>query len=111
MLEMNEDVKKYLETVKAFAKSIGKEEILQKRLDYLDTYACGDDKEKTRCKLFKDFAPYSFEFEMQARANDGGYRYWFNGGLIYYGPNEDGVSGQYSVRIGDTREVDWTINT
>lgn len=112
MLEMSEDTKKYLEEVKKFAKIIGKEKVLQQRLDYLDTYACPDnDKEKTKCLLFKDFAPFSFDFVMHVRQQDGTYKRWFNGGLIYYGPNQDGVNLQFSVRLGDTREADWTINT
>lgn len=120
----------YFESVKAFAKSRGLEAQLQEKLDYLDHYACKDPNDPTddrapdatRCLLFKDFAPYSFEFVMERKVNVAGtkdedragtfeYRRWFNGGLIYFGAGDTGAGApQLSVRIGSTDEG-WSIHT
>lgn len=115
----------YMESVRAFAKERGIEAKLQERLDYLDTYACrfddgegneGVDRERTKCVLYKDFAPYSFEFVMLKVKDSGGTRLlepwmWFNGGLIYHGQGSSGAEfPELSVRLGDTDE-DWGIHT
>lgn len=56
--------KDHYDHVVAFAKERGLYEKLKERLSYLDTYAKGSGA-VTQCILFKDFAPYSFEFEMR----------------------------------------------
>jgi hypothetical protein len=111
---LNIKCEEHLAKVREFAKIRGIEEKLQQRLDYLDTYAEGDERGLTRCDLYAD-GDYSFYFRMLKRQPDGlmpgSYAYWFNGGMIYYGPGDTGVGApQYSVRLGATDE-DWTINT
>lgn len=100
-----------LEEARKFADSRGIREKLEKRLEYLDKYACQEDCQKTKCCLYRDFAPNSFYFVMEIKKKDGQYERWFNGGLIYYGKGDSGVSDpQFSVRIGETDE-DWLVNT
>ncbi len=111
MLEIaNQD---YLAEVKQFAKDTNQIEQLQTKLDYLDTYAEHGDRGVTMCKLFPDFAPYSFQFQMcQMDKETKEYIPWFHGGLIYFGPGENGVSDpQYTVRIGDTSQSGWSVHT
>jgi hypothetical protein len=108
MLEVQNE--EHLAAVRAFAESRGLSEKLQEKLDYLDTYAEGDDRGRTRCMLFAE-APYSFYFVMECRRPDGTYAMWFNGGLIYFGEGDTGVGApQFSVRIGTTEEG-WEVHT
>jgi hypothetical protein len=74
----------YFDEVKQFAETTGRGEQLQKKLNYLDTYAENGDRGATRCILGKDFAPHSFAFLIQKRDDSGEYKYWFNGGLIFH---------------------------
>lgn len=94
-------------------------EQLLERLKYLDTYAnrhgCSYDQttgKNTRCRLYKDFAPYSFAFFMDRRESvDADWQTWFNGGLIYHGQGDSGVGAPtLSVRIGDSSEG-WFVHT
>ena len=97
----------HLDTVKAFALETNQAEQLMGRLDYLDTYGNGD----TRCTLFKDFAPQSFEFLLE-RQVDGEWRRMFNGGLIYHGQHDrggDGGAPTFSVTLNPTKG--WSIHT
>jgi hypothetical protein len=108
----------YFHEVSAKAEELGLYDALKKQLDYLDGYACHDgDKTKTRCTLFKDFAPLSFAFNMDIRDEaTGEYRSWFNGGLIFYGSADTGVGGpQFSVSLsralGQERKAGWEVHT
>jgi hypothetical protein len=104
---------------KAFALERGLHRKLSAKLHYLDEYAnregCTYDKAEgkdTRCRLFKDFAPHSFEFVMECReAPDAPWKRWFNGGLIFHDAGSSGVSGEMSVRLGDCSQSDWGIHT
>lgn len=101
----------YFEQVKQFAKDNNLEENFNSNIEYLSTYAEHGEIGKTRCRLFKDFAPNSFEFVMELKNKNGEYKRWFNGGLIYFGVNENGVSGpQYSVRL-NSEKSGWSIHT
>jgi len=103
---------KHFDDVKAFAERMDKFNQLKEQLDYLDTYADHENKGLTKCVLGKDWAPYSFAFTMMKRDANGEYRYWFNGGLIFYDVGDTGVGEpQLSVRIGDTSESGWNVNT
>ena len=63
-------------------------ECLQYRLEYLGGYACTkEEPDKTRCKLYKDHAPGSCGFVIERKQEDGSYKFWMNGGLIYW-PND-----------------------
>jgi len=105
----------YLGIVKEFAKKIGKEDNLQENLDYLNGYANDDSpecKHKTQCFLFKDFAPYSFEFVMQAKNKNGEFQRWFNGGLIFHGIHDGFGSGALPTLSVCLNPTDgWSIHT
>lgn len=100
----------YLDEVKASpqAKSIKGRLSLDKMLSYLDTYGRGENK----CILTRDFAPLSFSFVMQRKNEDGEYVYWFNGGLIFHGPHDNGGDGSWptlSVTLEPTHG--WLVHT
>ena len=97
-----------LDEVKEFAAKVGKSEQLQKELDYLANYS---DRE-TRCLLFTDFAPQSFQFTMEVKNKDGEWEYWFNGGLIFHGAHDghgSGAAPTFSVTLTPTDG--WSIHT
>ena len=93
-------VEDYLEEVRSFAAKIGKKDQLEEVLNYLGGYACNGDRpsDYTRCTLYKDFAPYSFGFVVEAKNKVGEYQFWFNGGLIFH--NADNVE-----------DAEWTVHT
>lgn len=95
----------YVNSVVEFAKRRGLLLELQEQLTYLNGYA----QERSKgCRVWKDFAPYSFSFLML----DAQGKSWFNGGLIYFGKGDTGVDGpQYSVRLGDSYEEGWSVHT
>lgn len=68
MLEIHETCEKHMESVRQFAERTGQSAKLQKQLDWLDKYAEHDERGKTKCVLYKDFAPHSFEFVMLQRS-------------------------------------------
>ena len=110
MLEIHESAQAHFDNVKVFAERRGLTEKLQVRLDWLGDYACHGDTGKTKCILYRDFAPYSFEFVMLIRNKKGEYERWFNGGLIYFGKGDTGVDTQLSVRFDNSGE-DFEIHT
>lgn len=104
MIEFNEPTH-LLETLK-FAAEVGAASNLIERLEYLANYAGGG----STCKLFKDFAPHSFEFTIY---RPDGSR-WFDGGLIYSGPGQplDGSAPALTVGIGtDSSKHSWSVHT
>jgi len=107
---ITENCKEYFDKVVEFAKKTNKYDNLKENLDYLDTYAQRNGN-KTQCILYKDFAPYSFEFQMQIKTNDK-YEKWFNGGLIFHGSHDcggDGGGPTFSVCLNPTDG--WSIHT
>lgn len=109
----------HFRNVTRFAAERGLQEKFAGRIEYLATYAnrpgCLYDKlegKDTRCRLFKDFAPYSFGFVMECReAPDQPWQRWFSGGLIFHDAGSSGVTGECSVRLGDCSKADWGIHT
>lgn len=101
--------KKHFKEVKKFAEKIGKESNLQQALDYLDRYS---GEGRTRCTLYKDFAPFSFEFLMERKKEDGEFEPWFNGGIVWHGP-EDGYGSGAAPALSVTLEPThgWSIHT
>jgi len=116
MLNTNE-ITEYLAEVRQFAEVVGKSDELREKLDYLRTYACTDendvmDETKTRCNLYKDFAPYSFYFVMHRLLVDGTYSQWFNGGLIFHGTHDGGGDGGMpTLSVSLTPQDGWSIHT
>ncbi len=66
----------------------------------------------TRCTLYRDGAPYSFGFSIEALGEDGTWRHWFDGGLLYHGPHDGHGSGApptFAVTLTPTHG--WSIHT
>ena len=105
------DSQNYFDEVMAFAEKVGLREQLQSKLDYLATYAEHGDVGKTRCLLYRDWAPQSFAFVIQLRENDG-YKNWFNGGLIFHGAHDNGGDGSFPTLSVCVNPTDgWSIHT
>lgn len=114
MLVIPEVCEERLVEAQTKAKELGIEAQLKSKLDYLGNFACQEDAHATRCKLYPDFAPYSFSFTLEKRRPDGSYVTWFNGGLIYHGPHDGGGNGgapTYAVSLAGTTEPRWEIHT
>jgi hypothetical protein len=110
MLEIQNQ--EHFESVKKFAEETGRMEQLQKRLDYLDTYAEHGDRGATKCVLGYDWAPHSFSFCMMRRSEGGEYRPWFNGGLIFHGSHDGGGNGSAPTFSVNLNPVDgWSVHT
>jgi hypothetical protein len=110
----------YFDEVVTFAKKIDLYDknkdnaALESRLNYLGTYGGkdGDGADKTRVRLFRDFAPYSFSFVIESKDTTGTWSTWFNGGLIYHGPHDGNGSGSaptFAVTLSPT--LGWSIHT
>ena len=96
----------HLLRVLQFAVRVGAADKLIDRLTYLNEYADGN----CICQLYQDWAPHSFGFVME---RPDGTR-WFNGGLIYFGPEQppDGSAPALTVGIGiDSSQHSWSIHT
>ena len=109
MLDVKDE--KYLESVRAFADTLGPEVRAQfeGKLEYLAKYR-GD---TCVCELYKDFAPQSFSFVLYGPENEDGLRKpWFNGGLIFHSGSTSGA--EYPVLAvdlsGDTKPH-WNVHT
>jgi hypothetical protein len=98
----------HFDKVRAFAERTGKLDKLQARLDYLDKY---NDPATVRCKLFRDFAPASFEFVMEKLDKTGAWAYWFNGGLIYHGSQEGWGSTGPTFSVTLSPSDGWEVHT
>lgn len=98
----------HMDSIVAFAKHMGLEQHLNDKLTWLGNYS---DRE-TKCRLWKDFAPHSFQFEMLL-ISDGEEHFWFNGGLIYHGPGSpgDGSFPTLSVDLSSDTKPHWSIHT
>jgi hypothetical protein len=71
--------------------------------------AKSDDKE---LRLFKDFAPYSFVFELYEKKDGGELGYLCCGGIIYHGDHDGGGNGSaptFSVCLEPTQG--WAVHT
>jgi hypothetical protein len=109
----------HFEKVMQFAAQMGLVEQLYSRLDYLSSYAnrkgctyAKDEGKNTRCYLYSDFAPHSFAFTMMRQEElDGEWEMWFNGGLIYQGPEcpADGSAPSFTVSLD--KATGWFIHT
>lgn len=108
----------YYNQVCDFANNNDLFEQFKQQIDFLDTYAnrpgCMYDIDKgmnTRCKLYKDFAPYSFQFVMEKTDNGKDWKFWFNGGLIYQGPTQP-LDGSFpALTVSFNKNTGWSIHT
>lgn len=86
---------------------------LRNGLLFMHQYACyredgpGFDLGKTRCELFKDWAPLSFAFRVFRGAD-----YWFNGGLIFHGSHDNGGDGGApTLTVSLSPANGWSVHT
>jgi len=114
MIIVHENTEKKMAKVKEFADKVGLLEQLNGQLEYLGNYACNEENgmDFTKCTIYSDFAPMSFQFTMQMKNKKGEYEHFFNGGLIYQGPNipANGNYPSFSVSM-DNSKVGWFIHT
>jgi len=105
---------KYFDEVVAFAKKSKKYDgndnsCLKSRLDYLERYG-GDDR--TRVRLYRDRARYSFGFVIEKKDAAGEWRHLFTGGLLYHGPHDGFGSGAApTLAVTLERTNGWSIHT
>ena len=110
---------RFFDEVVAFAKKTNLYESdsnasLKNRLEYLKSYGGknGDGTDKTRARLYKDGAPYSFGFIIEAQNANGEWTTWFNGGLLYHGPHDGHGSGSApTFAVSLTPTTGWSIHT
>ena len=107
---------KFFDEVVEFAKKNGLYEnkdingALKSKLDYLENY--GGDKNKSRTRLFRDHAPYSFGFLLEKKDENGSWVVLFQGGLIFHGAHDghgDGSAPTFAVTLTPT--TGWSIHT
>lgn len=104
--------KDHLEKVRAFADSIGLRDQLEGKLSYLNTYGGGEGREDyTRCILYWDFAPHSFFFNLLWTEEGKEPVLWFNGGLIYQGPDAPANGGAPSFTVSLAEGHGWFVHT
>lgn len=100
----------YLQEVKEFAKKTpGLLEQLESKLEYLNIY--GGDNNYSKCDLFQYFTPYSFTFNMYGKNGKGEFALWFNGGLIYQGPNNPADGSFPSLTVSLAQGTGWFVHT
>ena len=103
----------HFDKVREFARSIGADAELQKRLDFLAGFG---DPAKVRCRLYSDFAPHSFFWRIEYSSPQG-WKPGLVGGLIYSGPGapSDGSAPSFSVSLNPDaatgRKHMWSIHT
>ena len=100
----------YLVKVWEFAETTGQLDSLKKALEYAGgkTFFC----RPAKLVLFKDFAPFSFEFTIQYLNDENQWVYGMNGGIIYHGKHDNGGDGgapTYSVNI--TPQNGWGVHS
>jgi hypothetical protein len=100
----------YLAEVRAFAAKRGLSDQLEQQLKHMARFFDHDETGRARTELRKDFAPYSFLFDV-FRKTENFDIHIFNGGCIYFGPGDTGSGApQFTCRIGDVSEG-WSCHT
>lgn len=122
MLVIPVECRDKLNEAMAFASENGFLEAFLQQLLYLGTYANGDgctfDKRRgkdTRCTLYADRSPFSFDFSMEKKESpQGDFERWFGGGLIYHGPvpaaADNGVPA-LTVELAGGDAPHWGVHT
>ena len=141
MLIVHEESRPHFLSVLNFAMERGLLDQFLHQLQFLTTYANGDgclhDRNKgsnTRCRLYKDFAPYSFQFTIQSlkkpdadgprtflKFNDADWqeyisddRNWnrmMEGGLIYQGPGNPADGSFPTLTVSLAKGTGWFVHT
>jgi len=93
MLVVPERMKEAVEKVEQWALDNGIADRFHKAFTRMHLYGCSwTDPERARVTLYaQDFAPKSFLYSIEFRKEDGSYKHFLSGGLIFYGEcNERG---------------------
>lgn len=110
----------HFDEVEAFAKEHDRHEQFMNRLGQLAWSDIEDGKltywgtpiEDMRVRLFRDFAPQSFEFVQEVKRDGKDWECAVNGGFIFHGPHDGGGNGgapTFSVNL--TPQDGWSIHT
>lgn len=75
------------------------------KFKYLSRYACQNDAKFTQCVLYKDHEPFSFIFTMRRKNDQGEYKDWFAGGLIFHSD----TCGKLSIVLENVHG--WSVHT
>ena len=113
MLQVHENCRERFEEAIEFARKHGLTKQLADNFKYLAHYAMHNGR-KTRCMLYKDFAPLSFEFVIATDDSKCGdiWRRWFNGGVIFHGQHDGfGSGGAPTFSVCLTKTDGWQIHT
>lgn len=92
---------------------------LRRRLLYLATYAnrrgCMYDRKQhlggTQCHIYKDWSPLSFSFVIKRKDLNDAWVFWFNGGMIYQGPELPADGSFPSLTVSLSNFTGWGIHT
>lgn len=106
--------------VQDFAREAGRLDDFLGRLEQLvwgdlsdEDLTCWGRPCKVRVRLFKDFAPHSFEFVKEVLyKGETEWTFQYNGGLIFHGSHDNGGNGgapTYSVNLSP--QDGWSIHT
>jgi len=108
----HQDIDRF-KTILDAARALGPKalESLESWVAYLDSYAngpgCSYEKEGTKCVIGYDSAPLSFGFSMFRGDGNGGWVYWYSGGLTYHGQGSNAMS----IELNGSNEPHWSMHT
>ena len=105
----DEIVRAHFQKVLKFARETGQLQNFLNKLNYLHNYG---EAGSVKCVLYKDFAPMSFRLTFYRKQEDGTWKPWIYGGLIYHGEIDGYGSGSaptFSVCVNETSG--WSIHT
>ena len=112
--------KEHFEETEHFADQAGRKQQFLKTLRDLvageivdDELTCWGRPCKMRVRLYRDFAPHSFEFVKEVMyEGKSEWEFQFNGGIIFHGPHDNGGDGgapTYSVSLSP--QDGWSVHT
>lgn len=111
---VNEVCQESLKEAISFAKKMNLGHQFCRQLEWLSRYGQTPEKfleQTVRCCLYKDFAPFSFEFVMQKKDSKGEWGRWFNGGLIYQGPGLPADGSFPTLTVSLHNQTGWFVHT
>ena len=118
MIELgNQDAQQQYRQAVRHARRCGLYDQWRETIRYLATYAngpgCRYDRAlgmNTKCVLWPDFAPYSFQVVMY-HLDEAGWQPWFNGGLIFQSPAIPANGGAPSFTVSLDSRAGWHLHT
>lgn len=120
MLKVYEESQAYFDEVEKWAEENGILDKFEEAIRRCDEYADHEHTGRVEFLLYRDFAPHSFGFTVYPLKDgkrilrpNGQFDRWFNGGLIYQGPEcpADGSFPSLTVTLGNPTKVGWFMHT